>query len=1152
MKTSDARIALRNRITLGLKSLSTPTLAQMYEYAVDLVGSYSPESNSAEFDLMRISHCVRELMNRLPDYLDKGDSFCSNKLGSELEKRQELNNVLLTECDESTFFVKKGSVVAVIPANVAKTVEQYRKAVKAGNANSNNKIFLATIGRIEDNPVYIPWKEAHNFFMGYVHLSKTITKLPSQDKVSTEFLCFENSLSSRLGYFFDSKKMLKGILETTNTQADDGQYLIPSDENLKTALSLVGNSGLRFIFFSELSNPMWLQALLRNKVFTPKNITLNDMNYYPDWPEAIYLKRIVDLDSNGVTDAIIEASHSRSPVIRCEAIKISVKLPIDCVVKFADYVVDWAESGFCAEGYFWIASEVENLICRLMTSDMKKARSVGKRLFVACFSPRADGTNFYRIHSLIPEYKYSKCMEQLTNVIELMTPRLRRELFCSFSEGILYQTANGEKSSYRITSVEDSCKNHSQSVPDEVIYQMVHSLRVCFDDDPDEAICWVRKKSSNPLIVRCAMFVEHAILQKRVESHSVDTSVVKHVRELLLSDLITESEFDSEFYPLFLLAQNLNVVNPGEIDECVLQGSLQKLAQYQTNCPELAEADLKIRVRHWQHRALCLIGRDSLGVKGKETLDELSKEFSETNYSVRHIFSTETITVPNSPIDSSLMLEMGTERLINHLVEWHPSETDKRELVTYQGQAEQLSQALERCPDLFSGYGKKLGMLHIAYQREIMNGMSIAASKGKAIPIDDSLEMIVNASQKSEAVSWENKGDFLGDDCNYLNLRREAAQFANRLIEGYGEQLTNNQANLLLNALLKFADSDEPNAQYEEKYGGDNMDPVTLALNTIRPIALVGIAKWLGTFQDGNRKASALSVIERYLPSRSESVADAAAIGKSIPYIMNVEPSWIQKNYVDLFGKSGANKYQQIVLTTVLAIYYPTFHLFKILSPAMISSLENGPEYYVLGFRGLHEDCLSLIGHWLYVGYVSGFLDDENLVLDTWRKIADANHMGYVLGKLCGMVSSDGSLSKDVINRVGLLWDYHSKFLVNHSSGSALKGIESLIISGFYPVNWWGSRVLRELKANPHEISIYVIGEKLIELSTYDPELAVNVLCEIAKNDAHPFSPEYEDIGIQLISKAKMANGGHLSMDAIHCMDMLGQIGCIHLDEQLK
>lgn len=39
--------------------------------------------------------------------------------------------------------------------------------------------------------------------------------------------------------------------------------------------------------------------------------------------------------------------------------------------------------------------------------------------------------------------------------------------------------------------------------------------------------------------------------------------------------------------------------------------------------------------------------------------------------------------------------------------------------------------------------------------------------------------------------------------------------------------------------------SAEPSEEYEQKYGGDNQDPLTLAMNTIKPIALFAIAKWI-------------------------------------------------------------------------------------------------------------------------------------------------------------------------------------------------------------------------------------------------------------------------------------------------------------------
>ena len=83
----------RGEILKGLKDLTSPTPSQLYQRAIDEIGSYSSKSNTAVADFAVISHCVREFMNSLPEFLGDVAGPRSN-YGNEQNAAGELRNVL--------------------------------------------------------------------------------------------------------------------------------------------------------------------------------------------------------------------------------------------------------------------------------------------------------------------------------------------------------------------------------------------------------------------------------------------------------------------------------------------------------------------------------------------------------------------------------------------------------------------------------------------------------------------------------------------------------------------------------------------------------------------------------------------------------------------------------------------------------------------------------------------------------------------------------------------------------------------------------------------------------------------------------------------------------------------------------------------------
>ena len=176
----------------------------------------------------------------------------------------------------------------------------------------------------------------------------------------------------------------------------------------------------------------------------------------------------------------------------------------------------------------------------------------------------------------------------------------------------------------------------------------------------------------------------------------------------------------------------------------------------------------------------------------------------------------------------------------------------------------------------------------------------------------------------------------------------------------------------------------------------------------------------------------------------------------------------------------------------------------------------------------------------------------EDPILKKWWAVADGGHLGGALGELCGSLgSSNAGVPQGIVAKIGELWDLHNERFSGPEKSGSLRGIVRLAKSGYYEVSWWGPRLLRELRVNAREVPVIAFRDELRVLSSYDPELAVEVLWRIAEKDAHPISSFYSDIGIELLQADIRKNGGALSEAGLRCMDTLGALGCLDLDESV-
>lgn len=1133
----------------GLSELDCQTLAHLYKRAVDNISAYSEDAASAFADAAVIGHCVRELVNNIPKAFGSEEEYRTTKGGEEREAIGALRDVLLRESD-SVFTYSEDVSYVPLPVEVANRMRDFRRIAAEGSATRRENASIAVLGYVSDcHPSLLPWIDAADYFMSITHVGANCTVPPSRTCMIEKLSIIEGALSVRLGHFFDAKRDMQAVLQTAN-KIVDGHYGKPTQEEVRHALSLLGNASLRFAFFSELENPEWLSVMGHCGAFKV-GFRATRKNRHDAWPEAIYLERIASERPAEVVEILCAMCEMESPEVRLSAVRIACALDLAYCATIAELACDWIESGFYINQYFWTREEFAILAKRLLEAK-KPHMKVGKRLLECLFAPRCSDATFAKAIATVPIRHYDKMLESCLQPLPLS---IRRGVLSGFSKK-LTEDSDDAGATYRVPSVENAAQLRGQSIENSVAFQLVQALEKSLHQDASSTTRWLKNKD-DPFIKRCEMHALTMFLESAYEAdpRSIDPDVSAHALGILMTPSYIESTlYDAELYPLFHVATKWGLAVEDDIVTLVERSCPSVQRKFEEQYAEGSwwhKESTEVCARRWMHRVLRLAGVEGASSRCRTLLEKLNEEFPNARYAAAHVLESETLTGPNSPISMEELEGMEPTALVKRLKSWQPSPEDRFKLVSHEGMGRLLAEAVGKNPSMLTGLADEVLGLRPVYRRSIVEGWAEAVKKGTVIPLSQALKFIEDAAQASESEVIPVEGTIYDDDGDYLAYRRAAGRLIECVIDCETMELSSCEIEELLSSVLKLACSLEPDHEYEERYGGDNMDPLTLSLNTVRPIALRALIKWIVRFPDHDGVDEAFSAISLHLPDATDSLADVAAIGEGLPGLMRVAPEWARENRFSLLGEESANEGQQVMLTTVLEMSSPERNRLKYLRPALEHALSDGPERYVMGFGLFNRDGMSSIGRWLYCGYAEGWVDKTDPILAKWHEVADDEHLGSAIAGLCGLLRNSEGVAPEIVERISRLWDYHAEQLVSRKGGKVVRGITALIESGYYDAAWWAPRLVVELKVNPHEILLSDRDNVLEKLSEFDSELAIEALELIARCDPYPAGYVYQDIGMRLLVAAKFNNGGRLSKTAKRCMDYLGAIGCFDLDEKV-
>lgn len=186
-------------------------LGDLYDRAVAELSS----EEFSEAHLLLAAHCVRELVNRLPDRLEDASGVPPRSGTGGLERdllaawRAEL--IPLENAGTSAVHVTiSGALFAAVRAVV--------DAVSTGEGNASKRLAVVAIGQATDAPhgTVREFKRAVDFFTANVHLGSPHRTIPDRQDAVQALEKIESVLFARLGAFFEVADDLNLLVTDAN------------------------------------------------------------------------------------------------------------------------------------------------------------------------------------------------------------------------------------------------------------------------------------------------------------------------------------------------------------------------------------------------------------------------------------------------------------------------------------------------------------------------------------------------------------------------------------------------------------------------------------------------------------------------------------------------------------------------------------------------------------------------------------------------------------------------------------------------------------------------------------------------------------------------------------------------------------------------
>lgn len=702
-------------------------------------------------------------------------------------------------------------------------------------------------------------------------------------------------------------------------------------------------------FFLRLASPGWFPGLNKRGVFDQPPAPIEDIEQgtiaFPRWPAAPYLKSVAGKYPAEVA-RIVASLQSTNVRAQDQAVEVVLELPVKHALEVVPKIQEWIPR--MLRFRFFGAPVV--LLAEKFAAHGERAAAVDlvRQLLAPPEVPDGDDAAVtWRRNEEVP-HPLERRAEGLFGalvaclgfgVVDLVGDPLEERL-----RARLTREDDGQLP-YGPLGVRDHTKTWLPRVGSEAPYRshemlgfLAYHLRQALDAliaagvPAGEVVAALRRKGS--------------LLFRRMELDLLAS------HPDLAPDLVRETLLDRRFYDEYeVSAEYASLAERafGMLEEA----EREQLLGWILEGPDLAwEADEERRTR-WreQHvRDWLALLRPHLDVPRVGLLERLIDRHGEPRPIAQNEPAVSFWSGPTSPVEKTDIARMSIDELLAFVRTWVPEGAWMS--ATHEGLARAIADDVAAGPERYADRAPDFEGLDPTYVRALLNGFDEALRAERFfewVPVLTLAEWVIAQAVGPDEPS---EGGF-DRDTDFRPARKALASLLKRGLARHGDGGLPLAERRRVWELIRILASDpNPSPAYEARWGGDNMDPATLALNTVRPYAhsaAVEYAIWVNYHQNALEYSVGMASVPE-LKALLEATLDAghdpsatvrAAIGQELGRLVWLDAEWVKAVREALFPED------ETLLPLRLAVF-DTFVLYGWKTAAVVETI---PEEYTAAIR---------------------------------------------------------------------------------------------------------------------------------------------------------------------------------------------------------
>lgn len=954
----------------------------------------------------------------------------------------------------------------------------------------------------------------------------------------------------------------------------------PTPEQIERVVSLLGRVGQINYFFDKLENPLWIDPLYKKGFFDRPPTVIVDKNEnmltFPNWPASQFLARVASEAPDLAMTQILRTTPTANPRVQKDLLEAALSMPPSVAVRMVPLVESWIEGD-----YVWfplLSINLGKFVAHLARGEFKtEAVALAKRLLVVLSPPQSEGTDSQQsVRRLHQEPRSRFRVWDYGEILRLSTPSLVDAvgldlvaLLCDLLDNAIEvyigcdKDGNSEDySSLWLPTVESRDEERRENLMVALARSIRDSAERLGHNDPNAIPDLVALLESRTRTVfrRIALHTLRVLapsnlklaIQKARSRALFDDPDVRHEYFLLLQSVFGSLENDTQ-------AEILGWIDQGPDLAFAKERHREQTGQ------SISDDELRPYVKSWQRDRLKFL-KDSLSPDWQDRYDAIVKELGPSDFpDFIHIGAM--WVGPTSPKSAAELSSMSDDEIISYLAEWQPS--GKWNSPSPEGLGRELQTLVAGDPDRFAQLSTGLMTLDPTYVRGFLCGLKDGLRADKSFAWQNVLSLCRWVATQPRTRTGSELARRRPDetDQDWGPTRQAIAEL---LAVGYETKTCEIPFDLRSESwdvLTPLTDDPDPTPNHEARYGGSNMDPAMMSINTVRGWAMhavVHYALWVkrhlnGYVQGFDQVPEVRDILDLHLdPVVEPSVTVRAVYGQWFPALASLDPSWAASNIERIFPRQEANRAMNDAAWDAYVVFNrPYRQVFQLLRDQYALVVDRLRPDHQNDSRSLHDPERRLSEHLMEL-YWQGILEiaEPYDVLARFYDRASASLKSHALDFVGrSLHNTPDPVPPSVITRLTDLMEWRvaaaSRSTTPSNQAQELAGFGWWFASGKFADEWAIGLLTKVLNLSGTLEADHLVVERLASCAAVEPLASIESLRLLIQGDRDGWNIYHWREGAQSLLRLVLTNGDptarQLAIDTINDLGRRGYVEFRHL-----